>query len=761
MPTTKFRMQTRSEPVPQRRDMHSTSMQLRSATLDEEHRSIEAVISTENPVRVYDWQNYRVIDEVLRTDGMESAAQVPMLDSHWRMTNDDVFGSVRNIRAETDGVVARLFFADVADQRIDRTWHKVRQGHLTDVSVGYRVLSSVDIAPGKSQTIGGKTYTAGDRTLRVATRWRLLEVSPTPIGADQAAKFRGDNPFPLESAMNPKLRKYLESLGLRAEATDDEARAFRARLTGDQAARAAQIEAEDGRRTDPTADPGENHRSDPPADPAADPTNARRNDPPADPPATPAAIASRAVANERDRVRGIRELAGADMDPALVQRAVDEGWDRARAAESFLQHVLQHRSAVPDAAPAGHVRDRTASVRSLAAGMLSGAGLDPLQCRMHDGYRQPGRRDALTEQDADAGDQFRSLAAVDLCRICADLDGQRYDRYDYGDCFRAAVSGATFSHVFSTNVNARLVEGYDTMPDTTVGWCDEEDVPNFLQQEDISVEASAALERLPRGGTANHAKASDSHETYKIARYAKQVVMDEQDIIDDRLGALLSVVRDMGEAARKVRPNLVYSLLLENPSLNADSIAVFASGSRSVTYAGNTLALNNLLTTALGLETLKAAVGQFGLMRNSNGDVLNLMPRFLIVPTALKWLAEELTESETLIKLFADSNQPTYSTRNPMSRVGLTPVVDDRIGANGVVDPRTGTLRTGSATNWFLTAGGSRGMRVAYLRGTGRGPKLRRSDLNRGQWGLGFDINLDIGAAFIDFKTWQKSSGAG
>jgi hypothetical protein len=740
------------------RDMHSTGMQLRAATIDEEARSVEAVISTENPVRVLDWSEYRILDEVLRVDGMESPGQVPMLNSHWRFDNDDVFGSVRDIRAEGESVVARLHFADVGDERIDRTWNKVRQGHLTDVSVGYRVLERTDIKPYKSATVGGKKYTAGERTLRVATRWRLLEVSPTPIGADQAAKFRGDSYPQEEIPMNPKLRAYLVELGLRADASDEEAAAFRAGLKGGQAQKARRIEDEiraaesgegEGQRNEPSADPPQ------PAEPG-------RQAPPANPPApTPEQVAAEAVATERRRQIALRNLAGADVPAEVLQRALDEGWDESRAAGEFLTAVRSNRQPPIDGAPAGHVRGGPASARAIAAGLISSAGLDPLRARMHGGREEPSRRDLLTEQDADLGDRFRGLSAVDLCRLCADADGVRYNPHDYEDCYRAAVSGATFNNVFSTNVYARLIEGFQTTPDSTAGWCDEEDVPNFLQQEDISMEANASLELLPRGDTAKHATASDSKETYKIARYAKQFVIDEQDIIDDRLGALLRMPQEMGEAARKLRPNLVYALMLENPTLNADSVAVFADGSRTVTYGGTKVDQDNLITDALANTALRTAISNMGKMRDSNGNVLLLRPRFLIVPAALEWQARELTTSAALAKIFADSADPWYTTENLLAREQLTVVVDDRIGANGVIDPRSKAVRTGLDTNWFLAAGGSKSLRVAYRRGTGRAPQLRRFELSKGQWGVGWDIKMDIGAAFMDYRTFVKSTGAG
>jgi len=51
-------------------------------------------------------------------------------------------------------------------------------------------------------------------------------------------------------------------------------------------------------------------------------------------------------------------------------------------------------------------------------------------------------------------------------------------------------------------------------------------------------------------------------------------------------------------------------------------------------------------------------------------------------------------------------------------------------------------------------------LRVAYRRGTNRQPQLRSFMLDRGQWGMGWDINMDIGVAFTEWRTWYKSTGA-
>lgn len=689
----------------------------------------------------------------MRADGAAIPAKIPLLANHSRASLDDILGSAREIRREGTDIVARLYFAD-GDDDAERAWNKVKQGHLDSVSVGYRATEYVDIPAGQSNTVAGKRYTASpERPLRVTTRWIPKEVSAVPIGADPAAKMRDEKTPTTDTRnqespdMDPQLRAFLEQHGLRSDATDDEAVAFMAALGGNLRARAEAIErGEDDPGEPPAAPPVNNHRGETPAPPA----DGERTDPP-----TVEQAAADAIRDERDRVATIRRLAGDDCDPDVVERMIADGVSVTDASPRIIEAIRGRReeeSQPISRAPAGHVHNPPTGdegARALAAGLAIAIGTnDPTGRRFGLGVN-----DQFTEQDAERGDRFSRLSAIDLVRECLRAETGRHYMDPMAELRpvpgrRAAVSGGTLSYVFTTNVYARLIEGYETIGDTTRGWCDEEDVPNFLTQEDISVDAATRLERLPRGGSAKHATMSDSKETYKIFRYAKQFVADEQDVIDDRLGAIMRMPYEMGAEAARVRPDLVYSLILENPSLVADSTEVF--------HADH----SNLDSNALTSANLKTGISAVGKQRSSANKVLNIVPRYLLVPAALEWNALELTHGAALAKLFTDGDgDPSYSTHNLIADRKLVVVVDDRLGATGVTDPRSGNIRTGSDSTWYLTAGRTKGVRVAYLRGTGRLPALRSFALTQGQWGQGWDINLDIGAAFLDYREFYKSAG--
>jgi len=231
-------------------------LHLRASTVDDSEHTVEAILSTENPAQVFDYRSFEVIDEVLIAAGARFGDQIPLLSNHSRSSLDDVLGCVREIRIG-DGVIAGLLCFTKGDEASDKAFNKVRQGHLTDVSVGYRVDDYVDIPPGKSQEVDGRMYEAGERTLRISKLWTGKESSLVPIGADEEAKIRSADLVARNREllnMNEQLRKYLESVGLKAGSTDAEALDFAKGLKGDLAERAEALKTAE-RKAEPDPSP--------------------------------------------------------------------------------------------------------------------------------------------------------------------------------------------------------------------------------------------------------------------------------------------------------------------------------------------------------------------------------------------------------------------------------------------------------------------------------------------------------------------------
>lgn len=153
-------------------------------TLNMDARQVQAVMATEAPVRIWDW-DHGLVDEVLLMSGANYPAQVPLLDSHDRGSVDMVLGSVSGIATQGDFMAGLVEFSTVP--RADEALVKVQEGHLTDFSIGYVVEEAVFVPQGQSQTVNGKTFQG---PVKIGTRWTVKELSLCPIGADAQAKAR-------------------------------------------------------------------------------------------------------------------------------------------------------------------------------------------------------------------------------------------------------------------------------------------------------------------------------------------------------------------------------------------------------------------------------------------------------------------------------------------------------------------------------------------------------------------------------------------
>lgn len=721
---------TRNEP--QTRDLVTRAITVRAESVNTEERSVEAVLSTDARALVYDMRRGQIIEEILLASGAEFGHQVPMLENHYRYSVRDVLGSIRDIRVDGKQLLGRLIFAE-GDESSEAAWNKVRQGHLTDVSIGYRATEFIDIQPNTTQTVRGKSYTAGQYTLRITTKYTLREGSLVPIGADQAAKIRAEAGIPPqhERVVMDKLRKYLATLGLRADATDEQVATFRAMLGDDQQRMANGIE--DGSIV-------------------WEPPTQKRSEEAPKPPVVPIdqdALRREAAQAEQKRIAAINDAARGDVPDDLRNKAIAENWTVERASMEFLKSIREQSTPPVSGAPAQHNRshERDCTEQALAFGLALRCGVNPINPRAPEAQRRQ------QEQFAEQGERFQTWALADLCREALRLDGREvpYDRYEM---IRAATSTGSLSNMFTTSINARLLQSYQEAPDTTDGWVRETDVNNFQTQDRITGGKTGGLNRLARGKTAEHGSVSDEIESYKIFRYAQQMVIDEQDIIDENLSFFTTLPMEMGMAAARLRPDLVYSILLANATLNSTSRALF-----------NTTDANyGTTSTALAIGTLKAAVTAMAKQTatDSNGKAvnLNLSPRFLMVPQDLVFTARELVRSTQII--IAGDTDTERGNANTLADLDLQIRSDNRLGVSGVTDPVTGSSYAGTATNWFLAADpvAGRTIEVGYLAGTGRRPMVRRFVLDRGQYGIGFDIKLDIGAKALSPKGLYKATGA-
>lgn len=465
------------------------------------------------------------------------------------------------------------------------------------------------------------------------------------------------------------------------------------------------------------------------------------------------------AAAELERVQGIREACQGTAESikvkdksgklvSLESHAVREGWTVDRTS---LEILRQSRPQGPAIISKSHETSCTAEALQASLLMRSGVSFDHKIFRGKLGLvgnfpswlRHASSVDAR-ERAMDAAWQYRDMSALDICREAIRLDGKEIPR-SRQDILKASFGGGALTGIFTTSVNAVLLSTYADYPDSTMGWVQvNEDIMDFKTNERPRQLKASSLGLLPAGGEAEEASRSDITETYKIARYAKKFTVDEQDIINDRLQALSDMPREMGFAAAILRPDLVYSRLFENATL-ADSVALFDSSTHA----------NTATSAALASATLATGLNSMFIQRENTRN-LGLRATHLIVPAALQWTAKVLLNSAELLQ--KGSTDATFGNVNPYQDLNLTLVTDPRLD-NGVIDPSSLTSYAGDTNDWFLACANAKTIEVGYLAGTGGAPQVRSYTLSEGRWGMGWDINMDIGAKVLDYKGLYRGQG--
>lgn len=721
-------------------------------------RTFSIVAYTGEPMNIWPWDHPVVID--LATLDL-SQQRIPALYDHYAHI-DHVVGQVETLEVGPAGLVASGFFTPSSgeDQAYDycaKVLAKADGGYQWQASVGGNPATVDEVKAGETIKVNGRDYTG---PCSVARGVQLREISFVVLGGDRrTSAVVARNPL---KGTSMTFEEYLLTLGFEDTTT----------LTEVQKANLMQkfkkeFPEEGEGETTTTAAEGEGEGEEEVETPT--PTNANANPPRIKGTKKPDVIAARRrrEAAEVARIDEIRRVCAAADNPtmsvgagtaarpiSIAAHAIAEGWSVNEARrEVELQQLRASRAQGPF--PIIHGHDRDCTIQGLQGAMILRAGgrLD------HPAYQsqravaaglpawlRAGINAEQRQRAMEAAHRYSQLSAVDMCREALRLDGKDAP-INRQDMIRAAFSGSSLSNIFTTNVNAILIATYMEAPDTTATWTQETDVSDFKTQEEIQLAKGAGLTKLPRGSEADHASRTDRLESYKISRYAQQFVLDEQDMIDDNLSAFSDIPVEMGNAAARLRPDLVYSILLDNPTLAATARDLF-----------NATDGNLDTTAALAIDKLKAAVSAMMLFQD-NGVNLNIKATHLIVPPTLIYTARELVQSATVIIARAGTTDAVSErgTLNTLQADQLQIVSDGRL-ENGVTDPDSGTTHSGSATTWFLASTMVRTIKVAYLAGTGRSPQVRSFVLDKGRWGMGWDINMSLGAKAMDWRGLHKAT---
>ena len=341
---------------------------------------------------------------------------------------------------------------------------------------------------------------------------------------------------------------------------------------------------------------------------------------------------------------------------------------------------------------------------------------------------------ARVEQPAPGAEDLRGLTLFELAKECL----RRANIPLVGD--RMAIVQRAFTHtssdfpiILQNVVNKQLVDAYTELPTTYQLWTRKATADNFKELKRVWLGNAPKLTQIPEGGEYKEITLGEAGESYAIGTYGAMFSITRQAIINDDLDAFQRIPRLFGSAAKRTVNETVYAILKNNPTM-ADGKTLFHADHGNEGTAG-----------AIGEDTFNEAIQKMSEQKDLSGEaILGIMPRFLIVPPALKTTALKWLKSTALPQSGMSSG-----VFNPFQNV-----------AEPVVEPALSAAAGGSDTAWYMAADPRMvdTIEVAFLGGNEE-PRVE-SQKGFEVDGMRFKVSLDFGAKAIDWRGLFRNVGA-
>ena len=700
---------------------------MRPNTVDEEKKSVEVVIASENPVERWNDQIGQAYSEILLMDGVQFRTErfrLPIVDSHDRSTVRNVLGSVRDIRVEGTQLVGVASFA--RDRDSQDAFQKLVDGHLTDFSITANINESTRVERDQSIQINGQTIQG---PAELITDWTPTDASLVAAGADETSTVRAlrrayEIPNQeVKKMMSEEQKAALISLGMpdTIESAED---ALNWMLENLGSSETIESMDEDMEMVESMEDS------------ATDETEK----------------AERAVLAERQRTREIQSLCTrAKVDRSFAEKLVNNGVSLDDARKQILERMMTK----PIGSTAGGER---ITVKKDGTDSFADAARDGLVMRAMKGV---SRKNPFADRAPSEG--YENFAQISLGRLSeeilrrAGLPVQRMTQKDIalvamghrGTINRLRHNGIMREESYHTTgllpnlmldaANKTLIAGYEEAQFTWDLWARQgQSVADFKNINRIRYSESPDLLMVPEGHEYKEGKTSDEKESYAVEKFGRIFTITWETVVNDDMDAISRVPQMHGNAARRTQNKKVYEVLTANAAM-ADGVALFnAAHSNLAGSAG-----------APSVTTLNAMFTAMRTQTGLEGEIIGVLPRYLIVPAALEATALELFTSTGRPDVGGDvtGNSGVQNIYGPGGRRSLEIVAEPQLDGN-------------STTAWYAAADNASvdTVELTFLAGE-ESPQLES------EWDFDNDcykykVRQTFGTKAIDWRGLYKNAGA-
>lgn len=601
-------------------------------------------------------------------------------------------------------------------------------GFPWQMSIGATLHKVVSVDEGEKAEANGRTF-AGP--ILIARKSTLGEVSFVPIGADgkTSGTVAASAAHSQTEVIPMDFENWLKALGFDvAELTDDQKTSLQAKYDAEQ---------------EPPAEPDPKPK---PVVQAAGGDGAAADD---DLVASlkakalddfDAELKARREAAEADltRTNGIRLVCAGgcpeistDKHPEIEAKALAGKWTR---AETELAILKGHRAK----APAAHTPDNSMNCGALEAGMLLASGKHS--------------DDSLVEDYGEkAVEAARKMQPMSLPRLFRDYiraqghhppEGVNNDLIQMAfrceDNARRSIQASGFTSVTLSGIlgnvaNKSLLKQFRAYPSKAGTIAGTGSNSDFKEVTRYRMTMTGVMEQVGASGELKHGSFDEESTTARLETYGKIVTLTRQMIINDDLGAFLTIPRGLGRASAIALEKAFWTLWLANTG--------------NFFHSGN----HRNVATAVPLDTapsasLTAANLLFTKQYDLNSDPIGIVPSYLLVPSTLEVVADQLfTDTEFAIMATTTANTPITRVKSNPWRGKFKPVATPWL--------ENSALSGNSTSTWYLVGDPSDvpAAEITHLNNQ-QTPTVETGDVDFDKLGMSWRVYWDFGVSFQEWR---------
>ncbi len=422
----------------------------------------------------------------------------------------------------------------------------------------------------------------------------------------------------------------------------------------------------------------------------------------------------KAIEAERQRVKTINDLCRMHGLEELAGDFIERGTSIEEAKDEILKKLAERKQPVGGVNARQVTDEKEKFQRAVVDAVLLRAGFK-------------------LDKPAEGADQFRSYSLVDLAKESLKRSGINTTGLSRAKIVERAFTHSTsdFPNILLDAANKALTEGYREQPTTYQRFTRETSATDFKTNHRVRISSFTDLEEVRELAEYKEGTIKDEGEAVKVATFGRIFTISRQAIINDDLDALSRIPAAMGRAARRTIEKTVYALINSNPKMS-DGKAVFHADHKNIGTAG-----------VISDTTLKEARQKFRKQKDPNGNLIQVTPRFMLIPSALYVDAYRWMNSTYL---------PGATNEEPNPFRGFV----DEIIENEYLSADF----NGSDTAWYLFADPNMidTIEVSFLDGNSTPEIVQEEGFTTD--GIRTKVRIDFGAAFIDYRGVFRNAGA-